>query len=200
MTTSAHRRNPRGSGARLRDQIVEAGIALIDETEDPAALTLRGVARAAGIAAPSIYHHFADVQAVTDAVLERCFAELEERVKDAMDGAVGPLVALEAGCSAYVRFGWEKRARYQLMFADSGFAPNAIDTFARIETAVADCARAGLSASEDPHQDTFLLWVALHGMATLRKPARSELLRLGPLDRPAAVMELVHRLARLRSS
>ena len=51
-------RNPRGSGDRLREEIVEAGIRLVDETGDSAALTLRGVARAAGIAAPSIYQHF----------------------------------------------------------------------------------------------------------------------------------------------
>lgn len=197
MTTRARDRNPRGSGARLRDEIIEAGIALIDDAAGPATLTLRGIARAAGIAAPSIYPHFADLQTVTDAILERSFTELEDRVADAIDDAPDPVAALLAGCAAYVQFGWDRRARYQLMFADSGFAPNAVNTFTRIETVVAQCVRRRRSTSTDPHQDTFLLWVALHGIATLQKPARSEYLQLGPLDRQAAVSTLVHRLARL---
>lgn len=197
MTADTRHRNPRGSGARLRDQIVEAGITLIDDTNDAAALTLRGVARAAGIAAPSIYPHFAGPQAVTDAVLERSFTELEALVAAAMQAAPDPAAALLAGCGAYVRFGWDHRARYRLMFADSGFAPNAVNTFTLIENTIAECVRHGRSTSTDPHGDTFLLWVALHGIATLQKPARPDYLRLGPLDRPAAVQVLVRRLAGL---
>jgi hypothetical protein len=53
------------------------------------------------------------------------------------------------------------------------------------------------SASTDPHADTYLPWVAMHGLATLDKPARSDYLRLGPIDRPAALTALVHRLARI---
>lgn len=197
MASHARERNPRGRGARLRDEIIEAGIALIDNANEPDTLTLRGIARAAGIAAPSIYPHFADLQAVTDAVLEHSFTELEARVTDAVENAPDPVAALLAGCRAYVQFGWERRARYHLMFADSGFAPNAVNTFTCIENTIASCVQCGRSTSTDPHQDTFLLWVALHGIATLQRPARSEYLRLGPLDRQAAVSTLVHRLARL---
>ena len=53
-------RNRRGEGARLRDDIVAAAVALLDETGDQAAVSLRAVARRVGIAAPSIYRHFAD--------------------------------------------------------------------------------------------------------------------------------------------
>lgn len=197
MVDRSRDRNPRGSGVRLREEIIEAGIALIDNADGPAALTLRGIARAAGIAAPSIYPHFADLQAVTDAVLERSFTELEARVMGAMANSPDPVGALLAGCAAYVQFGWDRRARYHLMFADSGFAPNAVNTFTQIENAITDCVQCGRSSSTDPHQDTFLLWAALHGIATLQKPARSEYLRLGQLDRHAAVSTLVHRLARL---
>ena len=59
---------------------------------------------------------------------------------------------------------------------------------------------AGESTSADPHGDAYLLWVALHGMATLEKPARDDYLRLGPLDRAAVVGTLIERLARLTSA
>ena len=83
------------------------------------------------------------------------------------------------------------------MFATEGFAPEAVTTFREIEDVLRRCVEAGSSASADPHGDTFLLWVAMHGIATLNRPARDDYLRLGPLDRPAIVLELVRRLARL---
>ena len=41
-----------------------AAIALIDESDDPASLTLRGIAHRVGITAPAIYAHFPDLAAV----------------------------------------------------------------------------------------------------------------------------------------
>lgn len=181
----------------MREEIVAAGIRLVDETGDPAALTLRGVARVAGIKAPSIYQHFPDLGAVTEAVLAASFAELRRVVAAALASVGSEPEALLAGCSAYVHFAWAHRARYQLMFSAQGFAPDAVATYHAIEEALRRCVSAGRSSSADPHGDTFLLWVAMHGIATLSKPARSDYLRLGPLDRPAIALELVRRLARL---
>jgi hypothetical protein len=96
-----------------------------------------------------------------------------------------------------VRFAWDHPARYRLMFAADGYAPGAVATFALVEGAIRGCVAAGASASEDPRADTWLLWAALHGVATLEKPARSEYLRLGPPDRPALLETLIRRIARL---
>jgi AcrR family transcriptional regulator len=194
---ASRERNPRGTGGRLRDEIIDAGIALIDQTGDPTALTLRGVARVAGISAPSIYPHFPDLDAVRDAVLERSFTHLEANVGSAIDAESDPAQALFAAATAYVQFGWQHRARYRLMFAGTGFAPNAVNTYALVEELLVGCVETGRSKSTDPHQDTFLIWVALHGIATLERPDRNAYLRLGPLDRPALVLTLVERLALL---
>jgi len=197
MRAPARTRNPRGSGTRLRDEIVDAAIALVDETNDPAALTLRGIARRAGITAPSIYPHFADLAAVITAALATSFDELRDAVQAALDDQDDPGPALIAAGRAYVRFAWEHSARYQLMFAASGYAPDAVATFALVEGAIRDCVAAGVSASDDPHTDTWLLWAALHGVATLEKPGRTDYLRLGPLDRPAMLETLIRRTTRL---
>src|SRR5665213_1402919 len=196
-TGSRRARNSRGSGDRLREEIVAAGVRLVDETGDPAALTLRGVARAARITAPSIYKHFADLAAVTDAVLAASFVELHATLVAAIARAESEPEALLGGCTAYVRFAWQHRSRYCLMFAAEGFSTDAVASYREIETALQRCLDAGCSASVDPHADTFLLWVAMHGIATLNRPARSDYLRLGPIDPPAVVLELVRRLARL---
>src|SRR4051812_5169829 len=115
MSDGVRPRNRRGEGERLRDEIIDAAQALIDESSDPTAVTLRAIARRAGISAPSIYPHFADIQAILDAVLERSFAELDGAVAQAMTDVVAPDARLIAGCLAYVRFGWEHRARYRFM-------------------------------------------------------------------------------------
>lgn len=197
MARTSRERNPRGSGSRLREEIIDSGIRLIDESDDAAVLTLRGVARAAGIAAPSVYPHFADLQAVTEAVLERSFSQLETTVAAAMSAEKEPAAGLFAGCSAYVQFGWDHRSRYRLMFSASGFAPNAVNTYTLIEQAIIRCVDADLSESTDPHADTFLVWASMHGIAMLERPSRTDYLRLGPIDRQAAVHTLVRRLARL---
>jgi AcrR family transcriptional regulator len=197
MPDGVRTRNKRGQGERLRDEIVEAAQALIDESSDPASVTLRAIARRAGISAPSIYAHFADLQSIFDAVLERSFTELDTTVALAMGDAAAPDARLIAGCLAYVRFGWEHRARYRFMISGQGFAPDAVASFRRVAHALSECVRAGLSSSADPHKDTFLLWVGIHGMATLEKPDRVELRRLGPLDRIALTEMLVCRIVGL---
>jgi AcrR family transcriptional regulator len=197
METSARARNPRGGGMRLHDEIVAAAIALIDETGESASLTLRGIARRAGITAPAIYHHFPDLAAVTTAALAMSFEELHDAVQAAIDAHDDPAAALVAAGRAYVGFAWDHPARYRLMFASDGYAPNAVATFALVRSAISACADSGASASDDPNADTWLIWAALHGVATLEKPARSDYLRLGPLDRPALLETLIRRTARL---
>ena len=182
---------------RLADEIVAAAITLIDETNDPAALTLRGIARQAGITAPAIYAHFPDLAAVATAVLAASFDELRDAVQAALDEQGDPVRALLAAGRAYVRFARDHPARYRLMFAAAGYAPEAVATFTLVEEAIRTCVSAGASASEDPHTDTWLMWAALHGVATLEKPARTDYQRLGPLDRPAMLETLIRRITRL---
>jgi len=177
---------------------VAAAIALIDESDDPASLTLRGIARRVGITAPAIYAHFPDLAAVVAGLLAASFDELQGAVRAARDGQADPAAALIAAGYAYVEFAWRHPGRYRLMFAAGGYAPDAVATFTLVEEAIASCAEAGASASDDPHVDTWLLWAALHGVATLEKPARAGFLRLGPLDRRAMLQTMIRRIARLR--
>ena len=61
-------RNKRGEGAQLRTDIVRAAARLLDEGTEQN-VTLRSVAREAGVSAPSIYSHFADTDACVSPVL-----------------------------------------------------------------------------------------------------------------------------------
>ena len=81
-------RNARGQGARLAEDIVTAALDLIEQHGSAEAVTLRAVARQAGIAAPSIYPHFADREAILLAVVVRVFDELAAAIQQAT-GAAG---------------------------------------------------------------------------------------------------------------
>ena len=197
MSGSGRARNARGDGERLRAEIVDAAVRVVDGGDEE--LTLRGIAREAGISAPSIYTRFSDLQQIVDAVLALSFESLDRRVADAIEDETSPDAALVSAGLAYVRFGWEHRSRLRLMMGAAGFSPDAVVTFERIERLLRQCVDAGTAVSDDPHRDAFLVWVGLHGMATLQAPERADYRRLGPLDRPALAELIIRRLAGLRS-
>jgi AcrR family transcriptional regulator len=180
-------RNARGQGARLTEDIVTGALALIERSGSDEAVTLRAVAREVGIAAPSIYAHFADREAIVMAVKLRVFDELAEAVEQGSASAgADPAGRLVAGCEAYVSYGLAHPARYGVLFSghfrppEEYCAPVALgpdgrpvlefgaEAFALLVRGIEDCVAAGVSASPDAVADSTAVWVALHGAVTLR--------------------------------
>lgn len=185
--TRRRQRNARGQGARLTEDIVSGAIALIDRAGTQEAVTLRAVAREVGIAAPSIYAHFPDREAIVMAVVTRVFDELTEAITRSVASAgQDPVSRLVAGCEAYVAFGLEHPERYGVLFSERRIAtvdyckpvpigPDGMpvlefgaESFALLVTSIEDCVRAGVSASTDIVADATAVWVAMHGTITLR--------------------------------
>jgi AcrR family transcriptional regulator len=193
----AHVRNSRGEGERLRTVIVDAATALVDEGTDAGSLSLRAIARRAGISAPSIYPHFASLELVVAAVIDNGFVELRTLIEHARDTAPDPASALLAACAAYFEFGRSHVERYRAMFSPSGYGPESGAALELLERMLGECVASGASASTDVHGDAFILWAAMHGMTTIARPSRQEDWRLGTSDRRALFGELVSRLARL---
>lgn len=182
MAETARTRNPRGEGARLRDEIVAAAVELLDETGDPGALTLRAIARRAGIAAPSIYRHFPDQPGIMLAVVQQAFAELESQLRAALDATGNdPRSRLFALCHAYLRFAEDHPQRYRVMF-DGLWMPALDDTSVTEEDmaalgqtsmdlvakVLAGCVSAGQADCGDLRTDSVALWLGLHGLAHQR--------------------------------
>jgi AcrR family transcriptional regulator len=205
-------RNPRGQGARLTEDIVSGALALIERTGSDEAVTLRAVAREVGIAAPSIYAHFPDRDAVLMAVVARIFDELTKAIEQGRKSAgQDPAGRLVAGCEAYVAFGLEHPARYGVLFSrQRPVAPGyckpvpigpdgrpvlefGAESFALLVQAIEDCVAADVSASTDVVADATAVWVALHGTVSLR----TALPRFPWPDPAAFVCQLVLSLARV---
>jgi len=171
----ARRRNRRGEGARLREEIVTTASQIIGEAGDDSALTLRGVARQLGIAAPSIYRHFPDVDEPKMAVVQRSFAEFAQ-ARDAASGADDdPATALLARCRAYTRFALAHPGPYRYLFSqhaptgDPARPPVSLPTFQALAESISRCQRAGLArADDDPQWLAAQVWAALHGLVLLR--------------------------------
>src|SRR6185437_6193275 len=79
----ARRPNPRGQGGRLRDELLDAASGLLAVGGRDAELTLRSVARAAGVAAPSVYQHFADLDELMLALVRYHLADLAAAIEAA---------------------------------------------------------------------------------------------------------------------
>jgi AcrR family transcriptional regulator len=172
---SARTRNPRGEGSRLREEILEAARELLEQDGEQH-VSLRRIARQIGIAAPSIYAHFPDREAIVSALVDEAFDELSAVVTTAIDAAPDePIAKLRAACSAYMEFAMERPNRYQLAFAsrESNAIPreSATRAFMLLVNAVKGCVDADVSTSTDPFGDATAIWVAMHGYATLR-PSR----------------------------
>ena len=69
---------------------------LLDDLADDQVLSLRAVAREAGIAATSVYIHFADRDALVLAALEHCHTDLLNELSQAEQAAADPVAALRA--------------------------------------------------------------------------------------------------------
>jgi AcrR family transcriptional regulator len=192
-----HVRNSRGEGDKLRSVIVDAARALVDEGMDAGALSLRSIARAAGISAPSIYPHFASLDQLRAAVIDASFVELQHDIVAAQRGAGSPTNELLATCGAYFAFGRSHVERYRAMFSPEGYGPESGTSLEFLEQLISRCVAAGESVSTDVHGDAFLLWAAMHGMTTIPRPARREDWRLGASDRIALFETMVRRLAQL---
>src|ERR1700676_1347546 len=99
-------RNRRGEGARLREEVIAAAARLIEERGQDA-VSLRAIARSAGITAPSIYAHFEDLDDLLEAVVANTFDALAAYLRRGVEANTDPVARFRATCLAYVAFGHE---------------------------------------------------------------------------------------------
>lgn len=105
----------------LREALLAQGLRLI-EARDAATLSLREVARAAGVSATAVYRHFPDKRALMAALAEEGLARLYEA--QAAAAAAAPDNPLEATGRAYVRFALANPALFRVTFASPGGSPH----------------------------------------------------------------------------
>lgn len=151
----------------LRAKLVGAALGLLAE-DGADAVSLRAVARRAGVSAMAPYRHYPDKEALLAAVAVQGFDGLRGVLR-AADQAVPTGRALVAQAVAYVRYALEHPALFRLMFGPrrSGTHP---ELAAAGEAAYAVlAARVAAETPADSDRDARALgcWSLVHGLASL---------------------------------
>ncbi len=107
-----------------RDAIVDAAWALVGE-EGLAGLSLRDLARRAGITTPTVYAYFGSKNAIYDAMFGQAATQFADRMAEPYD-CDAPRDLLVAGVRRFAEFCASDPARYQLLFQRTlpGFEPS----------------------------------------------------------------------------
>jgi AcrR family transcriptional regulator len=170
------RRASRGSGEQLRDEIVTATKDLLAAGASAEAVSIRAVADAVGVTSPSIYLHFADKDALIEAVVADVFHALDAAMLAAAAEQEKPLDKLCAFGVAYVQFALDHPEHYRIAtMTHLGIAGEAGDidhvladaAFTHLAETVQACMAAGIFAEGDPVPVALQMWAAAHGIASL---------------------------------
>ncbi|MCW2601306.1 MAG: TetR family transcriptional regulator [Frankiales bacterium] len=155
----------------LGGEVLRAAMDLLRETGSEESVSLRAVAARVGVSVPSIYLHFADKQALLDAVCAEVFEQLHVAMKTASADAPNPWEALRAMGVSYVHFALDNPEHYRIvmMRGSSEQAPAdeiASGAFGHLLDGVLACIGLGILEG-DPVDLGLKLWAAAHGIASL---------------------------------
>ncbi|TDD50423.1 TetR/AcrR family transcriptional regulator [Nonomuraea terrae] len=137
-------------------------------------ISLRELAREAGVSHAAPRRHFADRQALLDALAEAGFARLDQELRTALTAAGEEFEPrLHAMAAAYLRFATEDAALLELMFAGKhrGGADRLVAAaaapFGLMHDLIAQGQARGVLEHGDPQRVGVVLFATLQGIATL---------------------------------
>jgi AcrR family transcriptional regulator len=159
----------------LRRALLDAALSLV-EREGATGVSLRAVARKAGVSPAAPYRHFSGKEGLLAAVSEEGFRAMADSMMDARAQHRDiPLAGFRAVGLAYVRFAASHPSHFRVMFgpdvSDKSAHPDLRDAseraFGVLATAILDCQRPGLVDGVEPRQLAIAAWATFHGLATL---------------------------------
>ncbi|MFB1479061.1 TetR/AcrR family transcriptional regulator [Corallococcus sp. RDP092CA] len=158
----------------LRQALVDAAVALIAE-EGFSALTLREVARRAGVTHAAPYRHFADKEALLEAVAHEGFRAMAREMRERMAPQADPLERLYAAGEAYVLFAVRHPPHFRVMFGPHFTRPlspppaveGEADAFTLLVSTIEAGQAAGLLRPGESRPLTLTAWSLVHGLASL---------------------------------
>jgi AcrR family transcriptional regulator len=156
----------------LRDALISAGLTQL-ESRGLDALSLREMARQAGVSATAVYRHFPDKAALLKALAGYGIRDLGERQLRAEAAVEGPGEGFIAAGLAYIRFAVERPALFRLAMAhapdeDQLAAP--LDRVAPAMRLLRNEVAALIPAAEDDavrRAVALRAWALVHGLSQL---------------------------------
>jgi AcrR family transcriptional regulator len=166
-------RAPRGSGDLLRDEILDAATDLLLEIGHARSVSIRSVAQRVGVTPPSIYLHFADKDALLDAVCARYFEKLDLEMQRAAEEHSSLVQVLRAQGLAYVRFATQTPELYRIATMGEWRSGSDVDltldtsAFKHMCATIQALVDDGIHLQDDAATVALELWSAAHGVAAM---------------------------------
>jgi AcrR family transcriptional regulator len=157
----------------LRRALIDAARRLL-EAEGPSALSLRAVAREAGVSPAAPYHHFKDKGELLDAVASEGWGMLDQSIREAKAKAPSIHQAMTEIGVAYVCFATNNPALYRVMYdtaRDKEALPDEMQggedsPYCKVRDTLIE-AGADPAAEVDLELATIAAWCAAHGLAEM---------------------------------
>ncbi|WP_319406458.1 TetR/AcrR family transcriptional regulator [uncultured Desulfosarcina sp.] len=193
---STHVQRPYHHGD-LRRSLIQAGSKMIEE-KGLAGLSLREVARAAGVSHTAPYRHFQDKADLLAAIAQLGFEQLTDQAGKAASLHEGdPCKQFVAASVQYILFGVRNPCMSHLLFGgviNMRTAPRALKrsswaAFQLVETIIDNGKRAGVFLDRDTMELAVATWSGIHGLA--------QLISGGYLSRLAATERQVEALGKM---
>ena len=164
-------RNPRGEGGRLREQLLQATVEVLNAVGDADKVSVRAIARRAGVSPTALYLQFPDRDALVTAAVDAGFAAFDAALSSAAAVPAAPRERLAAMGIAYLEFSERQPALYAILFSarrplleqpqtDRERAFDGLVSLLQLVDTALD--------AEAARQVALLVWSSLHGYATLR--------------------------------
>ncbi len=136
-------------------------------------MSIRSVAQRVRVTPPSIYLHFADKDALMDAVCARYFERLDLEMQRLAAAHTSPVEVLRAQGLAYVRFAIQTPELYRIATMGEWRAGSNVDmaldssAFKHMCATVQKLMNDGIYLPDDPITVALELWCAAHGVAAM---------------------------------
>jgi AcrR family transcriptional regulator len=150
----------------LRAALLDAALEVLEQ-DGATALSLRAVARRAGVSPAAPYRHYADREALVSAVAAVGYRDLAERLAAAHPAPSTPEQLADVAV-AYVRFAIERPALFRIMFSEPCDRDNdeRVAATAAVTLYLREIVARAFPGS-DPAALAPAIWALVHGLAFL---------------------------------
>ncbi|MBN2389208.1 MAG: TetR/AcrR family transcriptional regulator [Anaerolineae bacterium] len=159
----------------LKNALIEAGIEILAR-DGVNGLSLRKVARKAGVSHAAPYAHFADKQALVAAIATDGHRKLHAKIVGIMEQYPDdPLRQLVETAWAYVEFGFEEPDHFRITFSGAvekerdypALVEMTANNFGILRALVSRCQAAGFLNPGEPDLAAVSVWGLIHGFVSL---------------------------------
>lgn len=164
----------------LRDRILEISRNLLF-TKGYEALSMRKIAKEAGVSATSIYLYFENKNYLVHTLIEESVEELSSAIEHEADQESEPLAKFTAIIQGYVEFALSNPEKYQVIYM---VKPEAMGRYpkekfrkarrgyALLESVIKTARDEGMMEVEDPLIAAYSIWAQLHGIISVVQDQR----------------------------